>query len=144
MQSAQVALEIAQKKLADCTVKAPMSGEVAAKNIAVGDIASPQVTAVTLIDAQKMIVHINVTETNISRVKIGMAAEIKVQALNAVSKGIVVSVAPACDAKTVMFPVEIQVNNEDGKLKPGMIADITLADGTTGEPPQQGKNKIFR
>ncbi|HWQ89616.1 MAG TPA: efflux RND transporter periplasmic adaptor subunit [Desulfitobacteriaceae bacterium] len=135
MESAKATLAIAQKKVDDCVVKAPMAGEVASKDIAIGDLASPQTAAVTLIDAQNLKVRINVTETNISAVKIGTEAEITVPAINAVSKGTVVSIAPASDAKTGMFPVEILVNNADGKLKSGMVTDIIL--DVTAEAPSQ-------
>ena len=128
MEGARAALEIAQKQLGDCVVKAPMSGEVASKNIAIGDMTSPQSAAVTLINPQNVKVHINVTETNISKVKIGTEAEIRVQAIDAVSKGTVVSIAPISDTKTGMFPVEILIKNADGKLKAGMMADIKLLD----------------
>jgi multidrug resistance efflux pump len=127
MDSARAALDIAQKKVNDCIVKAPMSGEIASKDIAIGDMASPQTTAVTLIGTQNVIVHINVTETNISKVKIGTKAEIKVQAINSVGEGTVVNIAPACDAKTGTFPVEILIENADGKLKPGMMTDVKLS-----------------
>jgi multidrug resistance efflux pump len=126
MEIARAALAIARKKVDDCIVKAPMSGEIASKDIDIGDMASPQTVAVTLIGTQNVIVHISVTETNISEVKIGTKAEIKVQAIDAVSEGTVVSIAPACDAKTGMFPVEILIENADGKLKPGMMTDVKL------------------
>ncbi len=126
MEGAKAALELAQKKVTDCVVKAPMSGEVAFKNITVGDMASPQAAAITLINAQNVKVHINVTETYISKVKIGTKADINIQAIGAVAQGTVVSIAPASDPKTGMFPVEILVKNTDGKLKPGMMADVKL------------------
>jgi len=126
MEGARAVLAIAQKKLGDCVVKAPMSGEVAAKDIAVGDMASPQTAAVTLINAQKVKVPIKVTETHIATVHIGTKAEIKVQAMNLIRTGTVQSIAPASDAKTGMFPVEILVDNADGRLKPGMITDVKL------------------
>lgn len=126
MESAGAALEIAQKKVADCLVKAPMSGEVASKEIALGDMASPQTTALTLIAAQNVIVRIYVTETAVSEVKTGTKAEIKVPAIDSVSEGTVVNIAPACDAKTGLFPVEILIDNSAGELKPGMMANVKL------------------
>lgn len=126
MEGAKTALEIAQKKLDDCFVKAPISGEVSVKSINVGTMASPQSAALTLINAKNVTVHINVTESNISKVKIGTEAEIKVQATGAAGKGTVTSIAPAGDAKTGMFAVEISVNNADGKFKPGMVTDVKL------------------
>jgi multidrug resistance efflux pump len=126
LENAKAALEIVQKKLNDFVVKAPMSGEVASKVISVGDMATPQTAALTLINASNVKVHINVTEANISKVKIGTKAEIKAQAIQAVGQGSVVSIAPASDPKTGLFAVEILVNNSDGKLKPGMMTDVTL------------------
>jgi multidrug resistance efflux pump len=126
MENAKAALEIAQKRLDDCIVKAPMSGEVATRDISVGEVASTQKTAISLINAQNLNVHMNVTETHIAKVKVGATAEVKVQAIGAVSKGIVVSIAPTSDPKTGMFQVEILVNNTDGKLKPGMVTNVKL------------------
>lgn len=126
MENAKAALEIAQKRLDDCVVKAPMSGEVASNDISIGDMVSSQKAAMTLINVQNVKVHINIAETNISKVKIGANAEVKVQAINAVCNGAVVSIAPASDPKTGMFSVEILVNNADGKLKAGMITNVKL------------------
>ncbi|WP_019850090.1 efflux RND transporter periplasmic adaptor subunit [Desulfitobacterium sp. PCE1] len=126
MASAQAGLDIAQKKLDDCIVRAPMAGEVAAKTIEVGMMASPQAAAMTLIDTQEVKVSINVTETNISQIKVGSAAEVKVQAINAAAQGKVVNIAPASDAKTGMFQIEILLENPDSLLKAGMICDVEL------------------
>lgn len=126
LNSAATALQIVQKKLNDCTVTAPISGEIASLKIAEGDMVSPQMPAMTLIDAKEVIVHINVTETNISRVKIGTKVQIDVQAINASAEGKVVSIAPASDSETGMFPVEIRFDNAKGIFKPGMAANVKL------------------
>ncbi|NCB42648.1 MAG: efflux RND transporter periplasmic adaptor subunit [Clostridia bacterium] len=126
LQGAQAALALAQTQLNNCTVIAPISGEVSQKNISVGDMVSPQNPAVTLIDAQTVLININVTESKIANVEIGAKAEVSVQAIGATYQGIVENIAPASDAQTGMFPVQIRVDNEDGKIKPGMMADVTL------------------
>lgn len=126
METGAAALAIVQEKLQDCVVKAPMTGLVATKAIEVGDLASTQAAAVTLVDTQKVVIRIKVSETNLSRVKSGDEAEVTVQAIHWVTKGIVTWVAPAADPATGMFPVEIQVENPEGKLKAGMMADVKL------------------
>lgn len=126
LESAEIGLEAAQRKFADYTVTAPISGEVASKHINIGGMISPQTAAITLIDTQEVLLHVNVTETNISRVKIGTKAQIKVPAINAAAEGAVVNIAPASDPQTGMFPVEIRVSNPGGKFKPGMITDVKL------------------
>jgi len=126
LESAEAALAITEKKLNDCVVTTPMSGLVASRNIEVGDLASTQAVAMTLVDSQQVTIRINVSESNISKIKIGDEAEVKVQAIGLVTKGKVINIAPAGDPTTGMFPVKIQVDNPDGTLKVGMIADVTL------------------
>ena len=126
METSAAALAIVREKLQDCVVKAPMTGLVATKAIEVGDLASTQAAAMTLVDTQRMVIRIKVSETNISRVETGNEAEVTVQAIGMVTKGAVTSVSPAADPVTGMFPVEIQVENPEGKLKVGMMADVKL------------------
>jgi len=126
LESAQAALAILQEKLSDCEVKAPMAGWIAAKSIQEGDMASAQTAAVTLIDIQKILLPIDVSETNITRVKAGDEAEITVQAIGSVFQGKVARVAPACNPATGMFRVEIEADNPEGLLKAGMAADVKI------------------
>jgi multidrug resistance efflux pump len=126
MESAQAALAILQEKVSNCEVKAPMAGLVASKSIKEGDMATSQAAAVTLIDLQNVILPIDVSETNISRIKAGDEAEITVQSIGALIKGKVARVAPACNPATGMFRVEIEAENPEGILKAGMAADVKL------------------
>lgn len=126
LESAEAALAILQEKLSDCEVKAPMTGLVASKSIKEGDMATTQAAAVMLIDIQKVVLPIDVSETNISRIKAGDEAEITIQSIGAVLKGKVSRVAPACNPATGMFRVEIEAENPEGVLKAGMAADVKL------------------
>lgn len=62
MESSKVVLEMAQKKLNDATVTAPMTGIISSKKINVGDMASSQSSAFTLINTDK--VEIPIQEQN--------------------------------------------------------------------------------
>jgi multidrug resistance efflux pump len=62
IEGAKSAWKLPQKRLDDCLVKAPIFRRVAVRNIIVGNMASPQSAALTLINAKNVIVHINVTE----------------------------------------------------------------------------------
>jgi RND family efflux transporter MFP subunit len=126
---AKASLDLIQKKLDDCTVEAPMSGVVAAKNISPATVVSPPAPALTLINSENVLVRIQVTESAIAGIRLGDSAQVQVQAANVTLKGTIDSIAPACDAKTGLFPVEILIQNTDGVIKPGMKADVTLAGG---------------
>jgi len=115
-----------RKSLTAGTVKAPMAGQVATKLIATGSLASPQAPALTLVDISHVIVRIGVTENDITKVKLGDTAQVRVQAVNKTLAGQVNSISPVCDTKTGLFPVEITLSNPDGLIKPGMKADVSF------------------
>jgi RND family efflux transporter MFP subunit len=126
MESAQASLDLLLKKLDSCTVKAPMDGQVASKLIATGNLASPQAPALTLVDNAHVIVRIGVTESDLAKIKLGDTAHVIIQAVEAYLTGQVDSIAPVCDAKTGLFPVEITLDNPGGQIKPGMKADVSF------------------
>ena len=126
LEAAQAAIAILQKKLDDCVVKAPIDGDVSLKSISIGSLAAPNTPAITVINTRNVLVHINVTEAAIGSIKAGDRAAVTVQSIPVQTTGTILSVAPACDAKTGLFPVEIRIDNTDGQLKPGMMADVDL------------------
>ena len=126
LEAAQAAIAILQKKLDDCVVKAPIDGDVSLKSISIGSLAAPNTPAITVINTRNVLVHINVTEAAIGSIKAGDRAAVIVQSIPVKTTGTILSVAPACDAKTGLFPVEIRIDNTDGQLKPGMMADVDL------------------
>jgi HlyD family secretion protein len=131
--SAQLALDTANKKLSDTVVTAPIFGQVAAKNIEVGDMASTQVAAFTLINASQVQIIVHVTEKNMDQVSLNMPAKIALAANAATYQGKVTEITPAVDPKTGLFDVKITVDNKNNQIKPGMAVNVTLqANGKPG------------
>jgi len=123
---AQVALDMANKKLSDTVVTAPMAGQVASKTVKAGSVASTQVSAMTLINSGKMKVTIHVTEKMIGLVSDNMAAKVVLQSTGETFQGIVTTISPGANTKTGLFDVEITMDNAAKKLKPGMLASVAL------------------
>jgi multidrug efflux pump subunit AcrA (membrane-fusion protein) len=88
---------------------------------------SSQVTAMTLMDASDVKLTIEVTESQIGNVAVGDEVTVTVPSMGAVKTGKISTVAPASDAETGTFPVDIAIVNSDGTLKPGMVVQVTLA-----------------
>jgi len=128
MENAKAALDIANKKLNDCVIKAPISGKVSFDNITIGELASSQSPAITLINDNNVQIEIDVTETNVDNVYIGMKSEITVQSQNIVSSGKVTEISPEIDEKTGTFKVTVSIDNLDNKLKNGMLGNVRLID----------------
>ena len=126
VKSAQAALDIAREQLSNCSVTAPISGQVSAMPVEVGAMAS-QATAVTLVDMNGVEIDIKVAEKAINAVAVGMAA--KVSVTSAGIDGVdatVAEVSPASDMQTGMYQVKIYVENPDERFKAGMFADVQL------------------
>ena len=127
-------LEVARKSFQtlkeNTRLESPIEGVVTARNYDNGDLYSGQAILVV----QKMApvkLTINVSEQYYSRVKKGDEVSIELDAYPGETfKGKVSLIYPTVDAMTHTFPVELNVANEDLKLRPGMFARATLNLGT--------------
>lgn len=127
METASVAAAMARENIANTRITAPISGYVSAKNVALGQFASPGVALFTISDTRSLEGEINVTESVIPYVKVGGSARIEVDsAAIGEMEGTVTMVNPVKDAMTGMYTVRVSVPNDDETLKIGMFADITL------------------
>ncbi|RNC29037.1 MAG: Nickel and cobalt resistance protein CnrB [Candidatus Dichloromethanomonas elyunquensis] len=124
--SAQITLDMANKKLSDTVIKAPISGIVSAKTVQEGDTVSTQVPAMTMINPSQVQVVIHVTEKNAGQVYSDMPAQITIGSNGETFQGKVTMIAPAGDPKTGLFDVKVIMDNAQNKVKPGMLANVTL------------------
>jgi len=127
-------LEVARKSFQtlkeNTRLESPIDGVVTARNYDNGDLYGGQAILVV----QKMApvkLTINVSEQYYSKVKKGDAVSIELDAYPGETfTGKVSLIYPTVDAMTHTFPVELNVANEDLKLRPGMFARATLNLGT--------------
>ena len=133
VKEAQAALAQAQLDLDHTYITAPVDGVVVARNIDVGQTVAASLQAPTLFqiaqDLTKMQVDTNVSEADIGRVRVGMAATFTVDAYpSRIFKGTVSSVreAPINVQNVVTYDVVIAVSNPDLKLFPGMTANVKI------------------
>ncbi len=124
-------LESSFKNLATNTqLLSPIDGIITARNYDKGDMYSQNpILVVEQISPVKLI--INVSEAYYKFVKKGMTADIKLDVFGNENFGGKVSlVHPTIDSNTRTFPVEITINNQDRRVRPGMFARATLNFGT--------------
>jgi RND family efflux transporter MFP subunit len=75
-----------------------------------------------------------VSDTVLPKIRIGMTLPLTSEALpGATYTGRVTRIAPTADPRTRVFEVELTVPNKDGRLKPGMVASLTLQEGARQE-----------
>jgi len=124
---AKAALDIAENNLKNCIVTAPISGYISQKNVSRGQMVSPGVGIFTITNTSSVEVKINVTEAVIPLIAEGTKATVRVPSAKLENaEGIVSGVNPVKDAMSGLYTVKVAIPNEDGALKEGMIANISL------------------
>ncbi|HRU42840.1 MAG TPA: efflux RND transporter periplasmic adaptor subunit, partial [Candidatus Diapherotrites archaeon] len=69
----------------------------------------------------------NISDDYINKVSAGTKAYITVSAASDTPyEGTVTYISPAADSTTMLYPVEIYIDNTDNSIKPGMFASLKL------------------
>ena len=105
----------------------PISGVVTARNYDPGDMtgSAPVLTIGQITPAVKVVINVN--ETDLAVIKNGMSVDVAFDAYaDEQFAGRITRVSPAVDVNTRTFPVEVQVANADGRLRPGMFARVSI------------------
>lgn len=131
-------LDVAQSALntldENTRLTSPISGVVTARNYDPGDVtAAMPILTIENINPVKVIVH--VSESFYNQVVKGMPVHVQVDALaNEVFEGKVSLIHPTINPGSHTFPVEIEVNNNDLRLRPGMFSRVTINFGSYDRP----------
>ncbi len=131
--SAQAQLNRAAINLRYCTITAPISGTVIARNVQAGNMVIASFSSPVLFtiayDLTKMQVQANVDEADIGLVKVSQEAKFTVGAYpNDVFSGVVTQIRhqPLVVSNVVNYVVIIEVENPDLKLIPGLTANSNI------------------
>lgn len=120
---AQASVESSKQQLSYTKVKAEIDGIVSSCNVTEGSMATSASPAMTIINIDQVKIAFNVTGDVVNDIHVGDTVYTSVDAVSSEAfEAVVSTVAPAADNKTGLYPVEIQINNPDYLLKPGMFA----------------------
>ncbi len=126
VEQARSQLAVAQSNYDQTILPAPFSGVVGQRLLTTGAFASAQTPILTLVGPSAE-VHITVEEARVGIVRPGQAVQLDVAAYpNEAFTGRVTTIAPAGDARAHTFDVTIVPDNNDGRLLPGMFAQVRL------------------
>ncbi|MBV8438334.1 MAG: efflux RND transporter periplasmic adaptor subunit [Silvibacterium sp.] len=131
---AEAQVSEASVALDNCSLKAPFSEWLVARNVDVGSLVGPATKGFTLADTSSVKAVFGVPDTYINRVKLGQHFVVATDALPQPFNGRVSAISPSADAKSRVFSVEITISNRRNELKPGMIASLALEGQRLSEP----------
>lgn len=135
VEQAQANMAVLENQISEATVTSPVSGIVASRDVEVGGFAGSQSSVATIVQTNPVKVNLNVSESMISQVKVGQAVKVVVQDdKNKALDAKISRISPVLDNNAKSYPVEVDLNNPGGTLKPGMVAQVTI----TGLPTHKG------
>lgn len=108
----------------------PISGVVTARNYDPGDMTG-SLPILTIARTQPVKIVINISESELSKVKRGMPAIVTFDTYgDEIFNGTVTLVAPTVDQASRTFGAEITLPNSDNRILPGMFGRVELSLGT--------------
>jgi RND family efflux transporter MFP subunit len=136
----------AEASLEYTSIRAPFSGVVLTKTADIGDIITPlgaaanaKAAVVTIADLETLQIEVDVAESNISKVKMGMAAEIQLDAFPQERfPGKVHMIVPTADRTKASILVKVRFMEKNPRILPDMSAKVsflTRALGTGEDVP---------
>jgi HlyD family secretion protein len=135
---AQAQVALIDARLNQLSLVAPIDGVITTRAIAVGETAQPGVSLMTIANLQTLKLVVYIPATEVGYVQIGAPVTIKVDSYpNVEFPGVIVNIGREAeftpqnvqteeDRVNLVFAVEIRIENEDGRLKPGMPADAII------------------
>ena len=130
--AARARLTVAQKALADTTVRSPFDGVVGERFVSVGDYVTRGTKVATVMRVNPLRMELTVPEQYVSAVAIGRAVTFEVDAYPGETfTGHVRYVSPSVAADTRALTLEAVVPNASNRLKPGFFATAQIEQAAT-------------
>jgi multidrug efflux pump subunit AcrA (membrane-fusion protein) len=128
IRQAEATVRLAEMHLANTTIRAPLGGIISKRYVDRGALVGTSTPIMRIVAMDRVKVIVQVVERELARLKSGATADINVDAYgNEVFKGTVTRISPTVDPESRTADVEVQADNRDHRLKPGMFARVDLA-----------------
>ena len=125
--AARAAYRTAEVQVARSVISAPFAGTVAMVDIEEGEVAAPGVPLIRVVKLDPVKVTASLSDRDVLAIHVGQSATVSTDARGVLLTGKVSHVHPAADLKTRSFIAEIEVDNKEHQLLPGMIAQVRVA-----------------
>lgn len=110
------------------TLRSTLRGVIIEKHVVKGEHVDMESSLFTIADVERLWVFADIYERDLSRVRNGQAAQIYIAAHTGTPFPATVTYVPeTMNVETRTLQVRIEVQNKDGRLKPGMFVEVDLA-----------------
>ncbi|HEX7797567.1 MAG TPA: efflux RND transporter periplasmic adaptor subunit [Vicinamibacterales bacterium] len=126
-QQAQARLDELKINLANTIIASPVSGFVGKRALDPGAWVTPNSSFISVVDIAVVRLVANVVERDLGRINAGMKADVVVDAYPGEHfTGSIAHVAPVLDPATRTAQIEVEIDNNSFRLKPGMYAKVSF------------------
>lgn len=132
--------KLLRRQINDALVKAPIGGTVTTRYYDAGETIPPNAPLAEIIDLSKMWAKVYVSETFLSKIKIGQTVQVKIDGAEQPLTGSVAWISAKSEftpknilteesRTALVYAVKINIDNPDGILKHGMPVSIAVQPG---------------
>jgi HlyD family secretion protein len=124
---AQARLDELRINLANTTILSPVSGFIGKRTLDPGAWVTPNSAFMSIVDISLVRLVANVVEKDLRRMKPGLPARVEVDAYPGENfDGLIARVSPVLDPATRTAQIEVEIQNPQFRLKPGMYAKVNF------------------
>ena len=128
---------LAEKKLADATIRAPFPGSIKSRDVHPGEYLKVQSPVLILVRTDRLRARLAVPERWAGWVKDGATVDLQVEAFPGQTfQGKITRINPSVSQDSRTFEVEAMIDNHDGRLKPGFFVQASL-------PSEKAEKALF-
>jgi len=136
--ASQANLDMINTQMDKLTVYAPMDGVILTRGIHVGEVAQAGAATMTIADLSKLTITVYLSEDRYGGVNVGDEVSFTADSFpNQTFNAVVTRIADQAEftprnvqtkeeRQTTVYAIELEVNNPDSRLKPGMPVDVTF------------------
>lgn len=128
-QAALAALDIANKALADTTLRSPLSGQIAARLVQNGERVGIDTRVLDVVDLSGFEMEAAITPADAVAVKVGQAAQLRIEGLAQPVQATVARINPSVQASSRSVLIYLRVPAVEG-MRPGLFAQGHVVTGS--------------
>jgi len=125
-QKAQYTINANEKQRDDLILRAPRSGIIGYRQVEVGALVQAGTKLLSIVDNSNIYVDCQVSEQDLSALKIGMDVDVQIESLGRSFAGKIIYISPSVDPSTLAFSLRIGLNNSDETVRSGMFTKTVI------------------
>ena len=119
-------LDLARQQLDDTVLRSPIDGVVRERLVFAGEYRSAGTPVATVVRQHPLRLQLAVPERSSAALRVGQRVRVIVEGIQEPHEGRVTRVSPAIAEGTRTLPIEAEIPNTDGRLRPGTFAKAEI------------------